>query len=91
MLAKCLPDDSLYVISAYCSGQYFFPDYNSKSGIFFTIAHKKNFEVTILHLFGTNNMAKTVFAQQSMLSRKLGRQARLQVRLIKPRVYHLKP
>jgi len=73
MLAECLPDDSLYAISAYCSRQYFFPDYNSKPGIFFTIAHEKNFEVAIFHLFGTNNMAKTVFAQQSIRSRKFGR------------------
>ena len=81
MLPKYIPDDSFDIISVCCTGNDFFGRNNSKPSIFSVIAYKKNFELPVGYVFGMNNMAKSIFTQQSVRGGKIGRYAR-------PRVLH---
>ena len=88
VLAKRFPDDSFYAVPVTSSGKRFFAYHYSKPGVFLAVTHKKNLEVPIGNTFGTDDMVKTVFAQQPMRGGKLGRRAKPRGRYAKPRVWH---
>lgn len=79
VLAKRLPDDSFYAVSVNSPGKRFFSCHYSKPGVFLAVTHKKNLEVPIGNAFGTDDMVKTVFAQQPVRGAKLGRRTKQRV------------
>jgi len=65
MLAKSFPNESFNTISIGCTRQRFFACDYPKTGIILAVTSKKYFEMFIRDIFCTNDMVKTIRAQQS--------------------------
>jgi hypothetical protein len=78
VLTKCFPNDSFDSISFDCSRYGFFTCNYPKPGMMLAVRRKTNFEMIIRNTSNSNNMAKTICAQQPIPGRKLMRDFRPQ-------------